>query len=180
MLTINLPAKIRNGSVARIISDGIYHSAKQYIQDDRNIEEEQWLDLAIDAPMEIDQAIEKALQKAQINGISEKSKQALKQTLIEFKDVLRIRLGNDPPADVEPMKIEIQANTKPYSAKKRRYPKEAREVLEKYTDRLLEYGFGKINTNAQWIAAPVIVEKAPPALFRLTFCLLYTSDAADD
>ena len=41
--------------------------------------------------------------------------------------------------------------------------------MDRYVDRVLEYGFGKVTTTAKWIAAPVLVAKPPPANFRLTF-----------
>lgn len=34
---------------------------------------------------------------------------------------------------------------------------------------ILEYGFGKINTNAKWVSALVIVSKSGPSKFRMTF-----------
>jgi len=41
--------------------------------------------------------------------------------------------------------------------------------MERYVQRILEYDFGKVNTNAAWVAAPVLVAKPEPANFRLTF-----------
>lgn len=40
--------------------------------------------------------------------------------------------------------------------------------MENYTATLIDYDFLKTNTEAAWIAAPLIVPKPPPANFRLT------------
>ena len=41
--------------------------------------------------------------------------------------------------------------------------------MDRYVDRVLDYGFGKVTTTAKCLAAPVLVAKAPPANFRVTF-----------
>lgn len=83
--------------------------------------------------------------------------------------MLRVRLGNDPPANVEPMQLDLKEGCRPVATKSRRYTPEGRKFMERYVSRVIEYGFGKVTTTAKWIAAPVLVTKPPPAYFRLTF-----------
>ena len=87
----------------------------------------------------------------------------------EYDDVLRLRLGPGPPAKVEPLSIDLIEGARPVRAKQRRYPPPKREFRNRVTSKLLEYGFIKVTTDAQWISAPLIVPKPPPAEFRLTF-----------
>lgn len=41
--------------------------------------------------------------------------------------------------------------------------------MDRYVDRVLEYGYGKFTTTSKWIAAPVLVAKLQLANFTLTF-----------
>lgn len=85
--------------------------------------------------------------------------------------VLRIRLGPGPPADVEPLTIAFVKDARPFQARNGPYPMRKREFFEKYTMKPHQYGFLKITSIAEWISARLIVPKAPPAYFRLTFYL---------
>jgi len=156
------------GTISRIMSEGVYHGDRG-MNDVLFDSEKQLLELGIDTEDEINDAIEDSVKDAKENGMSTEGAASLKSLLHEFKDVLRVRLGNDPPAKVEPMKIEIKENSKPFRAKSRRYPPEAREYMDSFTSKIIEYGFGKVNTNAQWVSAPVIVPKTGPTKFRMTF-----------
>ncbi len=98
-----------------------------------------------------------------------RGKQSLQDLLHEYRDVIRIRLGKDPPADVESMKVELNDNVRPVRAKPRRYSTDGRNFMERFVDRVIEFGFGKVNTVAKWVAAPVLVAKPAPPNFRLTF-----------
>lgn len=75
------------------------------------------------------------------------------------------------------MTIEIIKDARPVQDRTRRYPPNKREFLEKYTTKLLEYGLLKTTNITEWIAAPLIVPKAPPANFELTEDLRLVNDA---
>ena len=132
------------------------------------MDKDEWLDLEIDAPEEINEAITSAVSAAEHNGMSISGTSKLQDLLNTHRDTLRIRLGNDAPAQVEPMRVEIKPGSTPIACSQRRYPPDARKFMERYANRILEYGFGEVTTEAKWIAAPVITEKPPPALFRFT------------
>ena len=127
------------------------------------------MDLGKDTDQEVDNAILNAVQKAEDNGISNTGKKTLSSMLNNYRDVSRLRLGNDPPALVNAMKVELKKYLTPIAAKTRRYTRDGRKVMERYVDRVIEYGFGKVTTEAKWVAAPVLVAKPAPALSRLTF-----------
>lgn len=157
------------GSVARLMHQGIFHSNGGYVADQGDKEDDTWLDLGEDTEAEVDEALEKLVQEAVDNGISEKGQGRLRSMLDKYRGIFRLRLGNDPPADVDPMKIVLKPGAKPVRAKPRRYSTDGRKFMERYVQRIQEYGFGIVNTQAQWVAAPVLVTKPAPANFRLTF-----------
>lgn len=117
----------------------------------------------------MDDAINKVVSSAVENGISTDGKSEMRDMPEEFRDVLRVRLGNDPSSKAEPMIIDLKKGFTPVSAKPKRYVLEGQKFMDRYVDRVLEYGFGKITTTAKWIATPVLLAKTPPANFRLTF-----------
>ncbi|CDF35330.1 unnamed protein product [Chondrus crispus] len=89
------------GSVARLMHQGIFHSDGEYVADHGDSEDDTWLDLGEDTASEIDQALERLVQESVDNGISENGKARLRSMLDRYRDVFRLRLGNDPPADVD-------------------------------------------------------------------------------
>ena len=95
----------------------------------------------------------------------------MRNILHSRKKALRIRLGNDGPALVEPMTVELKPNFKPVIAKTRRYSPEQRKYISIMVDKLEEYGYVKRNADAHWAAAPLLVPKPGTDKFRLTFDL---------
>lgn len=65
--------------------------------------------------------------------MSAKGAEELNSLLHEYKDVLRIRLGN-----VGSVIIEVDEKEKPFKAKARRYPPEAREYMDSFGEKILE------------------------------------------
>ena len=156
------------GTIARIIQDdGIYHSDRgiDCIDDVPHIE------IGQDDPEEKSKLKEEQIKKASDNGLSQKGAETLRSIMEDFDDVLRIRLGNEPPAKVEPMQVEVIPSARPIIAKNRRYSKDQRLFISNFVQRLQQYGFVKETKHATWAAAPVIVPKPGPARYRLTFDL---------
>ncbi len=50
------------------------------------------------------------------NHLYRDEKSTLKNLIHEFKDIFRVKLGNDPPVDVEPLYIEFEGTTPNQSA----------------------------------------------------------------
>ena len=105
------PSKFKEGTIARVINDGLYHSEKLHLED--VMDKDEWLDLEIDAPEEINEAITSAVTAAEHNVMSIAGTSKLQDLLNTHRDTLLIRLGNDPPAQVEPMRVEIKTGSTP-------------------------------------------------------------------
>lgn len=160
------------GSVARILSSGVYHSDHaEHGEYEDGAEDDQVADLGVDTEVEVEAALGGLLDKAASEGISDQGKVRLREMLKKYRDVFRVRLGPGPPADVEPMHLTLKPNAVPHIAKPRRYTPDQKRFMEGYVQRLDEFGFMAANKNATWAAAPVLAPKPPPANFRLTFDL---------
>ena len=157
------------GSVKKLgNSCGFFHSTGPEA-DYESSEDLPLLELGIDTSQEIDTALNMMVQDAKIAGLSDVKR--LKNLLLQYKDVFRCRLGNDPPAMLEPMKIVLKAGAVPFRAKPRRYSIEQRMFIINFIRQAEEFGFVRKNPHAQWVSAPLLVAKAGPSKFRITFDL---------
>lgn len=52
------------------------------------------------------------------------SRKILKDLVVEDYDIFRLKLGKDPPVDVEPMKIEFEESNRPIKVRQRTYSPE--------------------------------------------------------
>ena len=93
-------------SVARIMSFGILHST-EVAEDDAALAKEDgnWLDLVEDTEEDIQSAFQSMLDEAAQNGLSISGNTKLCAMLQEYRDVFQLRLGNEPPAEVEPIMV---------------------------------------------------------------------------
>lgn len=78
---------------------------------------------------EIDDAVKSTLEKAKDEGTSAAGLEKGKQLLNAYRKVLRIKLGPDPPANVEPYSVVVKPNAKPYRTTRRRYAPEQAAFL---------------------------------------------------
>jgi hypothetical protein len=78
------------------------------------------VDVGQGSPEELADAIEGFLTSAEQEGMSRDGVQSLRQLVIEYKDVFRLKLGADPPANVKPLVIKLRdgADTVRMSARK--------------------------------------------------------------
>lgn len=86
----------------------MYHSHLGLGNEVYENDDQAWLDLGQDTPEEIDIAIRNAVIESEQNDISAHGKKLLREMLVDYRDVLRLRLGNGPPADAESMKVELK------------------------------------------------------------------------
>ena len=84
--------------------------------------------------------------------------------VLSYKDIFRIRLGEDPPVNVPPMEIKFEDSEKPVKVLERTYSPEQLEFLRKKCDDLLKAGYVYRNPASKWACA----------------CLLYTSPSPRD
>lgn len=155
-----------SGRVGRII-DGVFHADGG--ADDADLDDDDgWLDLGPEDPAEKEKILQGKLKEAKEHGLSESGCEELEGLLREFSDTIKLKLDVGEPADIEPLKIALQPDAKPIRAKQRRYPQPKRAFLTRYVQELLKLGFVKHVSAPEWVSAPLVVPKRPPAMYRLT------------
>lgn len=93
---------------------------------------------------------------------------SLKHLVSEFKDIFRVKLGKDPPVEVEPMNIEFGGPTRPVKVRQRTYSPEQLTLLKSKVHELIDPGFIKRNNESKWACAPLVVPKHGKEGFRFT------------
>ncbi len=109
------------------VFETIFHSTR-VLDCEMEDDEPDWLDLGTDTEAEVQTAFSEMFNTAQHNGLPDSRREKLSSLLEEYRDEFRLRLGNDPPADVDPMEVillagaqSVRAMSRPYSAEKRRF-----------------------------------------------------------
>lgn len=88
--------------------------------------------------------------------------------MCESAEVFRLKLGNDPPVDAPPMKIEFTGEQRSVKVRQRTYSPAQLKFLKKTCNELVDLGFIYRNPTSNWACAPVIVPKPGPEEFRFT------------
>ena len=139
------------------------------IEDDPiNLPEAAGASIGTDDPAEIDSAIKEMVQQATNNGMSKNGIVVLQQTLSEYRDVFRIKLGLDPPANVPPLRIKLKPGTYPVRATQRRYAPAQRVFISNAIRKLEGVGAIYHNPHARWASPALAVAKPGPEKFRFT------------
>lgn len=112
------PAKGKNTLEAA--TEGIRHD--NYNVDPIKETDEATANMGEDSNLEILEAIQNVLNRARAEGMSVSGACDAEEILLSYRNVLSIKLGNDPPADVEPYLAELKSGAQPYRAIVRRYP----------------------------------------------------------
>jgi len=159
-------SKPPTGRVARIL-EGVYH-ATGGVDDTDLDEEDSWLDLGPEDSEEKGRILAEKLKEAEENGLSAEGIISLEKMLCEFGDIIKLKLDGGPPADIEPLKIHLKPDAIPIRTKQRRYPPPKKEFMTRYVRELQKLGFVKSTSSPEWVSAPLIVPKRPPAMYRLT------------
>eukprot|EP00171_Calliarthron_tuberculosum_P004706 IDg4706t1 len=104
-----------DGSCAKTIASGLYHATGKYENhNDLEDNDEMFVDIGEDTPDEISDALNTLVKTARPNGLSSSGEKMLNGILENYQNVFRIRLGKDPPAKVQPMRVELKPNTTPF------------------------------------------------------------------
>ncbi len=64
---------------------------------------------------------------------------------------------------MEPLRVRLKPGAIPARAKQRRYPAPKREFMTGYVRELVKLGLVKNAASPEWVSAPLIVPKRPPA-----------------
>jgi hypothetical protein len=79
------------------------------------------VDVGKGSPEELADAIEGFLTSAEQACMSRDGSQSLRQLVTECKDVFRLKLGADPPANVKPLVINLRDGAEPVRMSARKY-----------------------------------------------------------
>ena len=160
------PEHSPSGKVARIL-EGVYHADGG--ADDADLDEDDgWLDMGPEDPSEKEEVLKRKVKEAHAKGMTDKGRRELEKLLREFGDVIKLKLDATKPADIQPLRVNLKLDAVPVRAKQRRYPPPKREFMVGYVRQLLKLGLVKKATSPEWVSAPLIVPKRPPARYRLT------------
>jgi hypothetical protein len=97
---------------------------------------------------------------------------SLRQLVAECKDVFRLKLGADPPANVKPLVIKLLDGTEPVRMSARNYAPPQLKLMREKIHELEELGLVYKNTGAEWASPPLILPKPGPDQYRMTVDLL--------
>jgi hypothetical protein len=128
---------------------------------------------------ELLKALQALADDAQIKGASIKFVTKLRELLITYLNAFRLLLGQDPPADVRPLMIELKLDEKPKRIPARKYaPPQAQFLAAKMAD-MERLGLVKKNLASRWARPPLILPKAGTKKFRFTLDLRYPNSQAE-
>jgi hypothetical protein len=88
--------------------------------------------------------------------------------LTECKDVFRLKLGADPPANVKPLVIKLRDGAEPVRMSARKYAPPQLKFMRDKIRELDELGLVYKNTGAEWASPPLILPKPGPDQYRMT------------
>jgi transposase InsO family protein len=117
---------------------------------------------------EVDALLENMLQEAMEEGFDPGMEESLRTLVAEYKDVWRVRLGQDEPARVEPMRVQLRDDAEPHRSATRKYPQLQREFLRRYVRELEENGLIVRNNTSRWASAAHPVRKQGTDEYRIT------------
>jgi hypothetical protein len=80
----------------------------------------------------------------------------------EFKDVFRLKLGADPPANVKPLVIKLHDGAEPVRMSARKYAPPHLKFMRNKIREIEELGLVYKNTGAEWESPPLILPKPGP------------------
>jgi hypothetical protein len=89
----------------------------------------------------------------------------------ECKDVFRLKLGADPPANVKPLVIKLRDVAEPVRMSARKSAPPQLKFMRGKIRELDELRFVYKNTGAEWASPPLILPRPGPDQYRMTIDL---------
>jgi hypothetical protein len=119
------------------------------------------LDITIgqDTEVEINAQLHALVTSAVRDGLPEEHSQTLTDLVFEFKDIFRIKLGLDPPANVEPLCIHLPPDTPALKCKVRNYSPAKQEFMASFYEELCDVGLMYVNGSSQYSSPAHPVQK---------------------
>jgi hypothetical protein len=126
------------------------------------------VDVRQGSPEILADAIEGLLASAEQAGMSTDGVQSLRQLVTECKDVFRLKLGAELPANVKPLVIKLRDGAEPVRMSARKYPPPQLKFMRDKIRELEELGLVYKNTREEWASPPPILSKPGPDQYRMT------------
>jgi hypothetical protein len=138
------------------------------IHDDESKIDYHDVDVGQGSPEELADAIKDLLTRAEQAGMSVGGVQCLRQLVTECKDVIRLKLGADPPANLKPHLIKLREGAEPVRMSARKYAPPQLMFMRDKIRELEELGLVYKNIGAEWAGPQLIIPKPGPDLYRMT------------
>jgi hypothetical protein len=126
------------------------------------------VDVGKGSPEELADAIEGSIKSAEQAGMDWDGVQSLQQLVAECKDVFRLKLGTDPPANVKPLVIKLRDGAEPVRMSARRYASPQLKFMRDKIHEIEELGLAYKNTAADLASPSLILPKPGPDQYRMT------------
>jgi hypothetical protein len=126
------------------------------------------VDVEQGSPEELADAIQGLITSAEKEGMSWDGVQCLRQMVTECKDVFKLKLGADPPANVKPLVIKLRDGAEPVRMSARKYALPQLKFMRDKIHKLEELGLVYKNTGAEWAIPTLILPKPGPDQYRMT------------
>jgi hypothetical protein len=107
------------------------------------------VDVEQGSPEELADAIEGLIISAEQTGMYLDGVQSLRQLVTECKDVTRLKLGTDPPANVKPLVIKLRDGAEPMRMSARKYAPPQLKFMRDKIREIEELGLVYKNTGAE-------------------------------
>jgi hypothetical protein len=136
------------------------------------------LEVGQESSKELADAIEGMVTCSEQAGMSRYGVQSLRQLVTECKDVFRLKLGADPPANVKLLFIKLRECSEPVRMSARKYaPPQLRIIRDKIRE-LEELISVYKNSEAEWAIFPLIHPKPGPDQY-MSICVYRSVNQAD-
>lgn len=124
--------------------------------------------MGIDDPNDIDQSILEVVRKAKKDGMSIKGCEKSNSILNRYKEVLRIKLGSDETAKVEPYRVSLRPGHRPHRCTIRRYAPRQHVFIEAIIRSLESIGAVYRNVKSRWASPALAVPNPGSDTLRFT------------
>jgi Reverse transcriptase (RNA-dependent DNA polymerase) len=125
-------------------------------------------DVGQGSPEELADAIEGSITSTEQASMSRDDVESLRQLVTECKDVFRLKLGADPPANVERLVIKLRDGAEPVRMSARKYAPPQLKFMRDRIRELEELGLVYKNTGAEWASPPLLLSKPGLDQYRMT------------
>ena len=122
-----------------------------------------------DTREKLEEAFHCIIEEAKRNGMSTEGLATASKLLSDYKDLFRINMSSDPPANVEPLKVRLKQGHRPLRSTQRRYaPSLQRAFISAAIRNLEQVGAIFPNLKSRWASPALAVTKPGPDKFRYT------------